>query len=64
MPKYRVLLAESRYPDHAEEKAVFDRIDAEMIVETSDDEDKIAALCIGPVEHRRHDIIRKKLQDR
>ena len=44
MAKYKVLLAESRYPHHNEEQAVLDRIGAEMIVERSDKEDRIAEL--------------------
>ena len=45
MAKYRVLLAESRYPHHDEETAVLKKIDAEMIVERSDQEDRIAELA-------------------
>ncbi|MFH1615782.1 MAG: C-terminal binding protein [Planctomycetota bacterium] len=42
MPKYRVLIADSRYPAYDEEKSVLERVGAEIIVESSDDEDKIA----------------------
>jgi D-3-phosphoglycerate dehydrogenase / 2-oxoglutarate reductase len=44
MAKYKVLLAESRYPHHNEEQAVLEKIGAEMIVERSDREDRIAEL--------------------
>jgi D-3-phosphoglycerate dehydrogenase len=45
MAKFKVLLAESRYPHHNEEQAVLDQIGAEMIVERSDKEDRIAELA-------------------
>ncbi|HUT58480.1 MAG TPA: C-terminal binding protein [Phycisphaerae bacterium] len=45
MPKYRILIAESRYPAHDEEKAVLEPIGAEVILERSDNEDTIAALA-------------------
>ncbi len=47
MAKYKVLLAESRYPAYDEERAVLEKIGAEMIIERSDEEDKIAALVPG-----------------
>ncbi len=47
MAKYKVLIAESRYPAYDEERAVLEKIDAELIFERSDQEDKIAALVPG-----------------
>lgn len=47
MAKYRILLAESRHPAHEEERAVLEKIDAEIMIERSDEEDKIAALVAG-----------------
>lgn len=44
MAKYKVLLAESRYPTYEEEEAVLKAIDAEMVFERSDDEDTIAGM--------------------
>ena len=44
MSKFKVLLAESRYPHHNEEESVLKKIDAEMIVERSDQEHRIAEL--------------------
>lgn len=46
MPKYKVLIADSRYPAHDEERAALEAIDAEVIVERSDDEDKLAAAIV------------------
>lgn len=43
MSQYKVLIADSRYPAHDEERAVLEKIDAEVVIERSDDEDKIAA---------------------
>ncbi len=42
MAKYKVLIADSRYPAYDEEKAVLEKIDAEVIVNSSDSEDQIA----------------------
>lgn len=42
MAKYKVLIADSRYPAYDEEKAVLEKIDAEIIIDSSDNEDKIA----------------------
>jgi len=42
MAKYKVLIADSRYPAYEEEKAVLEKIDAEVIVNSSDTEDQIA----------------------
>lgn len=42
MAKYKVLIADSRYPAYDEEKAVLEKIDAEVIVNSSDTEDQIA----------------------
>lgn len=47
MAKYKVLIAESRFADHEEERAVLKKIDAEVLLERSDDEDKIADLIKG-----------------
>ncbi len=44
MPKYKVLIADSRYPNYNEEKAVLQAIDAEVIIERSDSEEKLIAL--------------------
>ena len=44
MAKFKVLIADSRYPAYDEEKAVLEKIDAEVIIEPSDDEDKIAEI--------------------
>ena len=44
MAKYKVLIADSRYPAYDEEKAVLEKIDAEVIIESSDDENKIAEI--------------------
>ncbi len=43
MSKYKVLIADSRYPAYDEEKAVLEKIDAEVIIESSDSEDALAA---------------------
>jgi D-3-phosphoglycerate dehydrogenase / 2-oxoglutarate reductase len=42
MAKYKVLIADSRYPAYDEERAVLAKIDAEVIIESSDNEEKIA----------------------
>ncbi len=42
MAKYKVLIADSRYQAYDEEKAVLEKIDAEVIVNSSDSEDQIA----------------------
>jgi len=42
MAKYKVLIADSRYLTYKYEKQVLEKIDAEIIIETSDDENKIA----------------------
>lgn len=47
MAQYKVLIADSRYPAHDEERGVLGQIDAEVIVERSDDEDKLAAAMAG-----------------
>lgn len=41
MSKYKVLIADSRYPAYDEEKAVLEKIDAEVIVNSSDDEEQL-----------------------
>lgn len=46
MAKYKVLIADSRYPAYDEERAVLEKIDAEIIIESSDDEDKIAKAVV------------------
>jgi len=43
MSKYKVLIADSRYPAYDEERAVLEGIDAEVVIESSDDEAVIAA---------------------
>jgi len=45
MARPKVLIADSRYPAHDEERAVLAEIDAEVIVERSDDEGRIASLA-------------------
>lgn len=47
MTKYKVLIADSRYPAYEEETTVLKRIDAEIVIERSDDENKIAAALDG-----------------
>jgi len=47
MAKYKVLIADSRYPAHDEERAVLKKIDAEVLLDRSDDQDKIAAALDG-----------------
>ena len=47
MAAYKVLIADSRYPAHDEERAVLEAIDAEVVIERSDDEDRIAAAVVG-----------------
>ena len=42
MAKYKVLIADSRYPAYDEEKAVLEKIDAEIIIDSSDDPDQLA----------------------
>jgi D-3-phosphoglycerate dehydrogenase / 2-oxoglutarate reductase len=49
MANYKVLIADSRYPAYDEERAVLERIGAEVIVERSDREDVIASM-IGDVD--------------
>jgi len=46
MAKYKVLIADSRYPAYDEEKAVLEKIDAEVIVNSSDSEDQIAEVVV------------------
>ena len=46
MSKYKVLIADGRYPGYDEELAVLKKIDAEVIFEKSDDEDKIAKAVV------------------
>lgn len=43
MAKYKVMIADSRYPGYEEELGVFKEIDAEVEIERSDDEDTIAS---------------------
>lgn len=47
MGKCKVLIADSRYPAYEQERQVLKQIDAEVIVERSDDENKIANLLEG-----------------
>ena len=47
MAKYKVLIADSRYPGYDEENAVFAAIDAEVIIERGEDEDALAAAMVG-----------------
>ena len=47
MADYRVLIADSRYPAHDEERGVLEAIGAEVQIERSDDESKIAAAVAG-----------------
>jgi len=47
MPQYKVLIADSRYPAYDEERAVLEKIDAEVIIERSDEEEKVAAAVAG-----------------
>lgn len=49
MAKYKVLIADSRYDSYKEEEKVLSAIDADIVYETSDDEDKIAGL-VGNVD--------------
>ena len=44
MAEFKVLIADSRYESYEEEKAVLREVDAEVIIESSDDEEKIASL--------------------
>ena len=44
MAQYKILIAESRYPAYDEEKSVLQQLDAEVIIERSDNEDKVAEL--------------------
>jgi D-3-phosphoglycerate dehydrogenase / 2-oxoglutarate reductase len=46
---YKVLIADSRYPAYDEEKGVLEKIGAEVIIERSDDEDKLVAL-VGDID--------------
>jgi D-3-phosphoglycerate dehydrogenase len=41
MAKYKVLIADSRYPAYDEERAVLEKIDAEIVIESSDCEEKL-----------------------
>ena len=43
MSDFTVLIADSRYPAHDEERGVLEAIGAEVVLERSDDETKIAA---------------------
>lgn len=43
MAKFKVLIADSRYPAYDEEKSVLSKIDAEIIFEHSDEEDRLVA---------------------
>ncbi|MBN1256315.1 MAG: C-terminal binding protein [Planctomycetes bacterium] len=47
MAKYKVLIADSRYPDYQEERGVLEPIGAEVIVNRSDDEDEVAEAIMG-----------------
>ncbi len=47
MPKYKVLIADDRYPAYEQELAVLKKIDAEVIIEPSDDENKLAEAVKG-----------------
>ena len=49
MAKYRVLIADSRYPGYEEEKSVLREIDAELVIERSDKEDVLAGL-VGNID--------------
>lgn len=49
MSRYRVLICDSRYPAHDQERAVLQRIDAEVIIERSEDEGTIASI-VGDVD--------------
>ncbi len=49
MANYKVLIADSRYPAYDEEEAVLKQIEAEVVIEKSDDEEKITAL-VGDVD--------------
>lgn len=44
MSKFKVVISDSRYPGYDEEKGALSKIDAEVVIERSDDEDKIAEL--------------------
>jgi len=41
MAKYKVLIADSRYPAYDEERAVLEKIDAEIVIDSSDCEEKL-----------------------
>ena len=45
MAKYKVMIADSRYKSYKEEKAVLKEVDAKVIIESSDNEKKIASLA-------------------
>lgn len=47
MSTYKVVIADSRYPGYEEEKRVLEAIDAEVIIERSDKEEKIAEAVRG-----------------
>jgi D-3-phosphoglycerate dehydrogenase len=49
MPPYKVLIADSRYPAYREERAVLEKIGAEVIIERSDNEDTIASM-VGEID--------------
>jgi D-3-phosphoglycerate dehydrogenase / 2-oxoglutarate reductase len=44
MSKYKVLIADSRHGCYEEEKSVLQKIDADVVIESSDDESRIAEL--------------------
>ena len=41
MAKYKVLIADNRYPAYDEERAVLEKIDAEIVIDSSDCEEKL-----------------------
>jgi len=47
MSKYKVVIADSRYPAYDQELSVLAEIDAEVVIERSDDQDKVAAALAG-----------------
>ena len=46
MAEYKVLIADSRFPAYDEEREVLEKIAAEVIIEKSDDEDKITKAVV------------------
>jgi len=46
MAEYKVLIADSRFPAYDEEREVLEKIGAEVIIEKSDDEDKITRAAV------------------